>query len=106
MHSSVAGVDDPSIIERDVANFDGSYSEALLDALDEAVGISENQPSTRLYDVVDPDALDKLFKGKSNDHPRNGGELIFHVAGCEVRVTGNGNVMVVPPAQPPTPTTE
>lgn len=48
-----------------------------------------------LNDVIDPDALDKIFQpGES----LMSGELRFTMADCQVVVRGDGEVAVTPPA--------
>lgn len=47
-----------------------------------------------LYEVVDPDALDDLFSPKHDGTPRRAGRVTFPLAGCNVTVTGHGEVVV------------
>lgn len=47
-----------------------------------------------LYEVVDPDALDDLFASKHDGTPRRTGRVTFRLAGCDVTVTGRGEVVV------------
>lgn len=49
-----------------------------------------------LYDVVDPDALDQLFRTHLNGHPRTDGRIVFSMDGCEVTVHANGDVVATP----------
>ena len=49
-----------------------------------------------LYDVVDPEALDALFRPRSDDTPPLRGAVTFEFGGCEVTVEGTGTVVVVP----------
>lgn len=51
----------------------------------------------RLHEVVDPDALWQLFADRPNGVSRDGGEVTFHLAGCEVTVYGESDVEVVGP---------
>lgn len=47
-----------------------------------------------LYEVVDPDALDELFSPKHDGTPRRSGRIVFRLAGCDVTVTGRGEIVV------------
>lgn len=45
-----------------------------------------------LYDVVDPDALERLFENRCAGVDGNYGRVVFHFAGCEVTVLSSGDV--------------
>lgn len=45
-----------------------------------------------LYEVIDPDALEELFAGPSQQ-----GQIGFEYEGCTVRADGDGQVTVVSP---------
>ena len=47
-----------------------------------------------LYDVIDPDALDSIFAAGDGESSM---ELSFEMAGCDVVVHGDGEVVVTPP---------
>lgn len=49
-----------------------------------------------LYDVLDPDALDQLFRRRPSGESRPAGQIIFTMAGCEVRVSSSGDVEAIP----------
>lgn len=66
-------------------------SEAVIHAVANAKGVDPIHLEPRLYDVVDPDALDSLFRQGS-------GEVLFEYAGFEVRVDADGNVTLSVPA--------
>lgn len=70
-----------------------TVSERVITAVSEATGTDplELEP---LYDVLDPDALNAIFAGGASADT----ELRFAMAGCEVVVRGEGNVVVTPPA--------
>lgn len=72
----------------------GSVSETVVVAVAEARGVDPTELEPRLYDFVDPDALDSLFR--SDD-----GSVAFTMAGCHVTVYGSGRVVVLPEATEP-----
>ena len=47
-----------------------------------------------LYDCVDPDALDALFRPLPEDRPRSHGRLSFSFDEYEVAVHGHGEIIV------------
>lgn len=49
-----------------------------------------------LFSRVDPDALDSLFSNGAGSIARTEGQLSFPMAGCEVTVSADGTVDVVP----------
>lgn len=49
-----------------------------------------------LYQRVDPDALDSLFRPREETE-RTGCSLSFVLAGCEVTVHGRGEIVIQPP---------
>ena len=46
--------------------------------------------------VVQPDALNRIFSPKHDGTPREGGRIEFELAGCQVTITGDGEVRVDP----------
>lgn len=77
-------------------------SDAVIAAVADATGEDpiELEP---LYSVVDPDALNSLFRG-STDASATTMELRFSMAGCRVVVRGDGDVDVTPPEDDDHPT--
>ena len=65
-------------------------------AVADAKDIHERALTTGLYDVVNPEALERLFEDKGNGIPRRGGRVIFTMEGCEVVVHSEGRVVVTP----------
>ena len=53
----------------------------------------------RVYDCVDPDALDRLFAPVADGTPRTGA-VVFTMAGCRVVVESTRKVLVTPGAEP------
>lgn len=77
-----------------VTSVDGETpSMAVVVAVANAKGVDplELEP---LGDVVDPEALDRLFGGA--DGSRMNGWLTFRMADCEVTVTSDGALSVTP----------
>lgn len=68
----------------------------VVDAISEATGVPVWEMDAELNDHLDPDALDELFADRHDGTPREGGMLVFSMAGCEVRVYGDGRVIVTP----------
>ena len=50
-----------------------------------------------LYDAVDPDALDSLFRSSSGDNPRAAGAMQFTYCGYDVRVEADGTIVIIEP---------
>lgn len=75
---------------------------AIADCLD--VDVSDGRAS--LYDTVDPEALDRLFRPRRDGRPRNGGAFTLLVRDHYVTVHGDGEIVIEPPASAPAPVTE
>lgn len=67
---------------------------AVIDAIAEHVGVDPVELEPRLYDVIDPDALDALFPESGNDAASIRGRLVFTYRGFEVQVTSRGRVRI------------
>lgn len=69
-----------------------STSQRVITAVAEETG---NDPTEvgPLYHVIDPDALDRLFAA-TRGNGRNQGHVEFVFAGCDVVVSGEGQVEV------------
>jgi hypothetical protein len=72
-----------------------TISDRVIDRLAERTNTDpiELEP---LFGRVDPDALDSLFSDGAGSIVRTEGQLSFPMAGCEVTVTADGGVDVVP----------
>jgi hypothetical protein len=67
-------------------------STSVVQAVATALGTDPLSLDERLYDVLDPDALDRLFDGGGEaTGPRT---LSFDLAGCSVTVHGDGRIVV------------
>lgn len=62
-----------------------SPSEAVLHEVAEHKGISPEELNPPLYDVIDPEALDTIFR-------KNTGRITFEYHGYVVTVDASGNV--------------
>lgn len=54
-----------------------------------------------LYDIVDPDALDQLFRPPGTAFRNDGGRVELVYAGCDVAVHRDGRLVIRPPAADP-----
>ena len=68
----------------------------VVEAISRATGVPVTEMDTELNDFIDPDALDSLFADRYDGTPRGSGLVIFSMGGCEVRVDGDGHVVVTP----------
>lgn len=66
--------------------------EAVVAAVADARGVDPTELEQSLYGVVDPDALESLFRSTSA-HDRESGYVTFSYSGCEVVVYGDGDVL-------------
>ncbi|WP_336036050.1 HalOD1 output domain-containing protein [Halobacterium yunchengense] len=68
-------------------------SEGVVEAVAAATGEDPaSMPS--LYEVLDPDALDALFRPGSAPSPPGTGRVSFRYNGCDVTVHADGRVLV------------
>lgn len=65
----------------------GTVSEQLLAAIAEREGVDLLDFDSRLYDVIDPDALDRLFRSSGMN-----GQIKFTYLGYEVAVFSDGRI--------------
>lgn len=73
----------------------GKVSVAVVNAVAEAVGADPTELQARLYDSIDPDALDALFRDKYDGTPRSGGHVTFQLYGYEVTVHSDGGLSII-----------
>ena len=87
-------------------DFDGpaELTTTLAHALSDVSGVDVTDTGFTLYDYIDPDALDQLFKPGEDSARRVNGMLTFTVWGHQVTVHSDGQIAIVPPRQPPQPT--
>jgi len=67
---------------------DTPLSTAVVQAVAEAKGVDQTEVETPLAEVIDPEALDSLFRDGT-------GRVSFRYLGCSVSVEHNGTVEVV-----------
>ena len=73
----------------------------LIHALSDVVGCDVSDSEFTLYNYVDPDALNHLFKPKEDGTLRTNGHLTFTVQGHLVTVYSDGQIAIVPPRNQP-----
>jgi hypothetical protein len=76
---------------------DETPSETVVRAVAAVTGQHPERMQTRLADVVDPDALDRLFDGEALGADGPPARAAFDIADCRVVVDGRGTVTVVYP---------
>ncbi|NHN57493.1 MULTISPECIES: HalOD1 output domain-containing protein [Halorussus] len=83
-------------VEHDWAS-DDELSETIVSAV---ASVLETDPTdlSPLYEVIDPDALNRLYAPTPNAHVRpGGGRLTFSYNGCLVTAYWDGAVEIEPP---------
>lgn len=78
------------------ADAEDPLSEQVVQAVAEETGADPLEMNP-LYEAINPDCLDSLFKTTDGGLPRNIGEVTFRYFGCEVTVTSAGEVRVTSP---------
>lgn len=73
-----------------------SISTSVVAAVADSKGVDPLDLKERLFDVVDPDALDALFEPGPFGAERDQGTVTFAMAGCEVVVRADGDVSATP----------
>ncbi|WP_135853488.1 HalOD1 output domain-containing protein [Halorussus salinus] len=73
---------------------DEPFVQTVLDALAEASDRPVDELSVRLYDVVDPDALNDLFRPTRRGSVRDGGRVAFALGEFAVELHASGHVFV------------
>lgn len=71
-----------------------SVCTAVITALANAKGVDPRDLSEQLNDIVDPDALNCIFKDTATGPARTAGHVCFEMAGCEVVVQATGRIIV------------
>ncbi|WP_135303675.1 HalOD1 output domain-containing protein [Haloarcula amylovorans] len=86
-------------VERRSLSADQPLSESVARAIADAEDIEPAQVASRVYDVVDPDALDRLFRPANDQTRREDAQLFFRLDDYEITIQG-GELVVVRPARP------
>ena len=86
-------------------DFDGpaELTTTLAHALSDVSGVDVTDTGFTLYDYIDPDALDQLFKPTDDTDRQINGMLTFTVWNHKVTVYSDGQIAIVPPQQPTQP---
>lgn len=72
----------------------------VVHALAEVVGEDATAMRERVYERIDPEALDLLFRDTTDGTPRVGGYLGFRVYDHQVTVYASGDIGIEPPVAP------
>lgn len=75
-------------------------STTLVHALSDATGVDVRQCESSLYEAVDPEALDRLFRPVGDGSTRDSGHVAFLVSGYRVTVYHMGHIVIDPPLRP------
>lgn len=73
-----------------------SLSETVIRGVADANDVDPIDLDERLYDCIDPDALDRLFDPTGQGDDDRLGTVIFSMAGCRVEVESTRTVIVKP----------
>jgi len=89
-----AGEQGPRVVHSRAADRDAGtdLSIAVVEAVAEAEGVEPVELQSTLYEVVDPDALDRLFTDREREE--FAGRVVFELGAHEVTVQSNGDVLV------------
>jgi len=74
-----------------------TLSTTVVHALADCMGKDPTTGRISLYDAVDPDALNSIFRPRYDGTPRTGGRLSFVVDDHRVTVSGDGEILIEPP---------
>lgn len=81
-------------------------STAIINAIADHEGTSPDEIGPRLYDVVDPDALDSLFRPRVDGEQRVGGKAVFGYRGYEITYESDGWIHIADDRNPGTSASE
>lgn len=73
-----------------------SLSEAVLEAVATEMGVEQSDLPDPLFDAIDPEALDRLFRPDRNGQPTRDGHITFTYAGYEVTTYSDKRVELLP----------
>lgn len=69
-------------------------STGVVNAIADHEGTSPHEIGPRLYDAVDPDALDSLFRQRVDGRIRDGGKAVFKYRGYEITYESDGWIRI------------
>lgn len=75
----------------------------IVHALASITDVDVSQGEFSLYDSIDPDALERLFRSKADGSERTGGHAAFTALECAVYVYATGEILIYPPDESPDP---
>ncbi|WP_135828232.1 HalOD1 output domain-containing protein [Halorussus halobius] len=78
---------------------DWNPSTAVVLAVTEVTDADPLDDGPVLYDVLDPDALDRLFDDRHDGTERPVGRVSFELRGCRVEVRSDSEVIVFEPTE-------
>lgn len=83
-------------------DFDGpaKLSTTLIHALSEVANIDMTGTESTLFQHVDPEALDSIFRPAGPDAPRANGHVSFMIWGYNVTIYSDGYIVIALPRQP------
>lgn len=67
---------------------------AVVNAIAEHEGASSEEIGQQLYDVIDPDALDALFRPRADGESRGSGKAVFTYRGYRITYESDGWIYV------------
>ncbi|GKZ14126.1 MULTISPECIES: HalOD1 output domain-containing protein [Haladaptatus] len=76
-------------------------STAVVNAIADYEDASPDDIGPRLYDVIDPDALDSLFRPRVDGAARDGGKAVFRYRDYEITYESDGWIHITDDANPP-----
>lgn len=80
-----------------VNHYETSDVELSVTVVHAVLEATDKEPmDVNLNDVIQPDALNRIFAPKPDGTLRSGGTISFDFAGCHVTVRGDGEVRVDP----------
>ena len=89
MNHATTALESPSV-GREAQN----VSEAIVDAVADAKGVSTLDVHPPLYEAIDPDALDEIVGSMPRSGSASAGHVAFPYSGYEVVVSASGEVSV------------
>lgn len=69
-------------------------SQAVVNAIADHQGLTPSEVEPKLYTVIEPDALDRLFESTPTGSDRSSGHVTFSYGDVEVSVDADGNVTI------------
>ncbi|GAA0253065.1 DUF7504 family protein [Haladaptatus pallidirubidus] len=89
----ICGVETPLKIQCDWKS-NQSLSTTLIQTMVDATGVNSKDIPESIYDSIDPDALEDLFRPQMDGTPRINGKASFAFAGHYITVQGDGQIIV------------